>query len=141
MTNAEFRDWLEKRTTSFAIEVFKFMRKLPNDVSTKVISYQLGKCASSIGANYREANRAESKTDFTHKLAIALKEANETTYWIEVLSGLSGCGGEIALLNKESLEIRNLLQRIVSSSKKNPTQKLPNNSRTHKLTTQKLPIK
>ena len=120
MTNAEFRDWLEKRTTSFAVEVFKFLRTLPNDVSTKIISYQLGKCASSIGANYREANRAESKTDFTHKLAIALKESNEATYWFEVLSGLFEDNEEIVVLNKESCEIRNLLQRIISSSKKNP---------------------
>ena len=120
MTNAEFRDWLEKRTTSFAVEVFKFLRTLPNDVSTKIISYQLGKCASSIGANYREANRAESKTDFTHKLAIALKESNEATYWFEVLSGLFEDNEEIVVLNKESREIRNLLQRIISSSKKNP---------------------
>lgn len=119
MTNAEFRDWLEKRTTSFAIEVFKFLRTLPYDVSTKIISCQLGKCASSIGANYHEANRAESKTDFTHKLAIALKEANEATYWFEVLSGLLEDRGEVVELNKESLEIRNLLQRIISSSKKN----------------------
>ena len=131
MTNAEFRDWLEKRTTSFAVEVFKFLRTLPYDVSTKIISYQLGKCASSIGANYREANRAESKTDFTHKLAIALKESNEATYWFEVLSGLSEGNEDIVALNKESREIRNILQRIISSSKKNQTHKITNSKFTN----------
>ena len=119
MTNAEFRDWLEDRMTKFAIGVFKFLRELPFDVSTKVISYQLGKSASSIGANYYEANRAESKTDFIHKVSIALKESNETNYWFRVLSGLCGESDKLDELKNESFEIRNLLQRIVNTSKKN----------------------
>lgn len=119
VTNAEFRDWLEDRTTKFAIGVFKFLRELPFDVSTKVISYQLGKSASSIGANYYEANRAESKTDFIHKVSIALKESNETNYWFRVLSGLCGESDKLDELKNESFEIRNLLQRIVNTSKKN----------------------
>lgn len=77
MSNDEFREWLEKRTTTFSIATFKFLNKLPKDNASRVIAYQLGKSASSIGANYREANRAESREDFAHKLSIALKEANE----------------------------------------------------------------
>ena len=56
MTNAEFREVLEDRTAKYAVEVFKYLRELPYDVSTKVIANQLGKSASSIGANYHEAN-------------------------------------------------------------------------------------
>ena len=52
MTNAEFREVLEDRTAKYAVEVFKYLRELPYDVSTKVIAHQLGKSASSIGANY-----------------------------------------------------------------------------------------
>ena len=85
MTNAEFRESLERRTTNFAVDVFKLLWNLPYDVSVKIISYQLGKAASSIGANYHEANRAESKIDFSHKISIALKEANETDYWLRLL--------------------------------------------------------
>ena len=60
MTNAEFREVLEGRVTKYAVEVFRLFRELPYDVSVKVISYQLGKSASSIGANYHEANRAKA---------------------------------------------------------------------------------
>ena len=119
MTNAEFRESLEGRTTSFAVDVFKFLRHLPYDVSVKIISYQLGKAASSIGANYHEANRAESKIDFSHKISIALKEANETVYWFKVMAGLYGDSEEIKALSQEAFELRNLLQRIVHSTKNN----------------------
>ena len=85
MTNREFREVLEDRTARYAVNVFKFLRSLPYDVSVKIISYQLGKSASSIGANYHEANRAESRDDFVHKISIALKEANETSYWLRLL--------------------------------------------------------
>ena len=69
---------LEARTRRFAVAMFQLLKELPDDVSTQVIAFQVGKSASSIGANYREANRAESRADFTHKLAIALKESSET---------------------------------------------------------------
>lgn len=84
-SNAEFKVELEARTKTFAASIFRFLDSLPHSASTKVISYQLGKSASSIGANYREANRAESVDDFVHKISIASKEANETVYWCEVL--------------------------------------------------------
>ena len=84
MTNAEFREVLEDRTAQYAVEVFKYLRERPYDVSTKVIAHQLGKSASSIGANYHEANRSESCDDFVHKVAIAVKEANESCYWFKV---------------------------------------------------------
>ena len=63
MTNAEFREVLEDRTAKYTVEVFKCLRELPYDVSTKVIAHQLGKSASSIGANYHEANRSESRDE------------------------------------------------------------------------------
>ena len=119
MTNAEFRESLEGRTTEFAVNVFKLLRNLPYDISVKIISHQLGKSASSIGANYHEANRAESKVDFSHKLSIALKEANETVYWFKVMVGLFGDSDEIKALSQEAFELRNLLQRIVHSTKNN----------------------
>ena len=118
MTNAEFREMLEGRTAAFAINVFKMLRRLPVDVATRVIAYQLGKSASSIGANYHEANRAESREDFTHKIAIALKEANESNYWFRVLEGLFGGEVEIGLLQKESLELRNIMQSILQGSRR-----------------------
>ena len=88
MRPEEFRQWLEQRTRKFAVCVFRFLDALPVSVSSKVIGHQLGKSASSIGANYREATRAESRDDFVHKVSIALKEASESVYWLEILGDL-----------------------------------------------------
>ena len=117
MTNREFREQLEDRTAKYAVDVFKFLRGLPYDVSVKVIAYQLGKSASSIGANYHEANRSESRDDFVHKISIALKEANESLYWFKVVSGLFGKNDELSRLTSETLELRNLLQSIHHGTK------------------------
>ena len=117
MTNAEFREVLEDRTAKYAMEVFKYLRELPYDVSIKVIAHQLGKSASSIGANYHEANRSESRDDFVHKVAIAVKEANESCYWFKVFRGLYGSSEKLDVLEKETCELRNLLQSILKSAR------------------------
>lgn len=117
MTNRDFRESLEERTARYAVEVFKYLCELPYDVSIKVIAHQLGKSASSIGANYHEANRAESRDDFAHKVAIAVKEANENCYWFKVLTGLCGNSERLEVLAKETHELRNLLQSILKSAR------------------------
>jgi four helix bundle protein len=75
---------LEKRTKIFAIKVIRFVAKLPKNKTTDVLGYQLLKSGTSIGANYREANRAESRNDFMHKIGVVSKEAAETQYWLEL---------------------------------------------------------
>ena len=75
---------LELRTKTFAIRVIKFVSNLPKSRVTNVLGFQLLKAGTSIGANYREANRAESKNDFIHKIGIVSKEATETMYWLEL---------------------------------------------------------
>ena len=114
-SNAEFRDELEMRTRAFASAVFKYLDALPVKTSTKVIALQLGKAASSIGANYREANRAESRIDFGHKLQIALKEAAESCYWMEILTDIYPSHDTLTQLYDECMRLRNLLQSIAKS--------------------------
>jgi len=75
---------LEKRTKHFAISVIKFAATLPANKIGDVIRYQLVKAGTSVGANYREANRAESRNDFIHKIGIVEKEASESQYWSEI---------------------------------------------------------
>jgi len=87
------RQELEKRTKEFALRVMRFVGKLPKNKSTDVVGYQLLKSATSIGANYREANRAESHNDFIHKVGIVEKEAVESQYWLELLEE-ADIGGE-----------------------------------------------
>ena len=66
----EFGKNLEKRTQKFAVQIILFSSRLPNTPEGRVVRYQLTKAGTSIGANYREANRARSKKDFTNKISI-----------------------------------------------------------------------
>ena len=75
---------LERRTRQFALKVIFFVATLPNGRVGDVIEYQLVKAGTSVGANYREANRAESRNDFIHKIGIVEKEAAETQYWLQL---------------------------------------------------------
>ena len=75
---------LETRTKEFALQIIRFVSALPKNKVTDVLGYQLLKSGTSIGANHREAGRAESRADFIHKITIAEKEAAETEYWLEL---------------------------------------------------------
>ena len=75
---------LEKRTKQFALKIIEFVATLPPTRASAVIEYQLVKAGTSVGANYREANRAESRNDFIHKIAIVEKESSESRYWLEI---------------------------------------------------------
>ena len=75
---------LEKRTRLFALKIIQFVATLPNTKAGDVIEYQLVKAGTSVGSNYREANRAESRNDFIHKIGIVEKESSETLYWREL---------------------------------------------------------
>jgi four helix bundle protein len=75
---------LEKRTMQFALKIITFVATLPRNRVGDVVRYQLVKAGTSVGANYREVNRAESRKDFIHKLAIVQKEALESEYWLEL---------------------------------------------------------
>jgi four helix bundle protein len=106
---------LKTRSYEFALRVGKLYRELSSDKKEFVLSKQILRSGTSIGANIEEANQAESKKDFIHKLGIAQKEANETHYWIRLLS-------DSDLINlKESEHMKNdceeLIKLITSSIK------------------------
>jgi len=75
---------LEDRTKAFAIHIIRFVVKLRKNRISDVLGYQLVKSGTSVGANYREANRAASRADFTHKIGIVEKECSESLYWLEL---------------------------------------------------------
>ncbi len=85
MDNKEFSKELEKRTRRFAVRIIRLSTALPNTPEGRVIRNQITKSGTSIGANYRESNRARSKPDFKNKIKICESEASETQYWIEVV--------------------------------------------------------
>lgn len=98
----------------FALEIIKYVELLEKN-RRYVIANQLLKSGTAIGANVREAQNAESKTDFIHKLKIAAKEADETEYWLLLCSrsGYENCGGLLEQCNS----ISKVLSKIISSSK------------------------
>lgn len=85
MNNKEFGKVLEKRTIEFAIKIINISSKMPNTIENRVIKNQLVKSGTSIGANYREANKSRSRADFKSKIGICLAETNETIYWLEII--------------------------------------------------------
>ena len=77
---------LQDRTKKFALRIIRLVNALPNNQVSWVLGKQLLKSGTSIGANYREAAKASSKKHFATILSIASREANETLYWLELLS-------------------------------------------------------
>jgi len=77
---------LEERTKKFSKGVIKFLMKIRKNKINENIIFQLVRSATSVGANYCEANGASSKKDFNNKIFICRKEIQETKYWIEILA-------------------------------------------------------
>ena len=120
----EFKKQLEERTRRFAVSVFRFVDGLEYNTSNKIIGHQLGKASSSVGANYREANRAESYDDFVHKIGIVLKEISECVYWLELIQELRGDSKDLKNLIKESIELLKMFQSINRNLRTSKTQQL-----------------
>ncbi len=110
---------LHDKTLDFAIRVVNLHKYLKKKKEF-VMSRQLMRCGTSIGANVREAQRGESKADFIHKLSIALKEANEAEYWIVLLHRTEYLTEEMHLsINQDCNEIIGLLVKIIKTTKEN----------------------
>ena len=110
---------LEKRTKEFALPVIMFVAALPKNNVNNVLGNQLLRSGTSIGANYREANRAESRRDFIHRIGIVEKEAAETQYWLEISQEARlGNETERQRLLQESGELLAIFTSIGKTSKR-----------------------
>ncbi|MEO1031424.1 MAG: four helix bundle protein [Bacteroidota bacterium] len=116
MTNKEFAKQLEKRTLKFAIDIINLSSSLPNSTESLVIRNQLTKSETSVGANYREANRSRSPKDFKNKIKISLAEASETDYWLEIIEELNWL--ELPKLKNLRTEAKELLAIFTSIANK-----------------------
>lgn len=110
---------LESRTKKFSFKVIAFVKKIKiNTINHPVIS-QLIRSATSIGANYMEADCAESKSDFRHKIAISKKESKETVYWLDVLAETEPeLKTNCVELKKEAVELNLIFSSIIRSCSK-----------------------
>jgi four helix bundle protein len=109
---------LEERTAKFGVSVIELCKKIEQNAITKPIINQIIRSATSIGANYMEANGASSKKDFINKIFICKKEAQETKHWLRMLSSsIDGKNEEIRKIWQECQELTLIFQKIASSSR------------------------
>ena len=107
---------LKNRLFQFSVDVILKVRSLPNSREYQVISYQILKSASSVGANYEEAQAAVSRADFANKIGISLKEIRETNYWIRILIAIDNQNMNWTVLEKESIELTKILGTIYNKA-------------------------
>ena len=111
---------IENRAYLFALRIVKAYKYLTRQQSEFVLSRQMLRSGTSIGAMMREAKYAQSRADFVGKVSIALKEANETLYWIELLYDSEYIDDKtFESIHNESDEITSILASIVKTTKEN----------------------
>lgn len=109
---------IKDKSYSFALRIVKLYQYLC-EKKEFVLSKQMLRSGTSIGANVRESEHAESKADFIHKLSISLKEANETEYWLELLYDANYIDKKMYdSISKDCTELLKILISIIKSSKK-----------------------
>jgi len=117
LDNKEFAKQLEIRTKKFAVAIIKLSALLPNTVEGKVVKNQLTKSGTSVGANYREANRARSRADFKNRIKICESESSETVYWLEIIDEMDWIKeDELMPVYKESKELLAIFTSISKNS-------------------------
>jgi four helix bundle protein len=111
---------VKSKSFAFAVRIVKLYQYLCNDRKEFVLSKQLLRSGTSVGAMIREAEHAETKNDFKHKMAIAQKEINETIYWLDLLKETNYLTVEqYESINIDAIEIIKLITAIIKSTKAN----------------------
>ena len=111
---------LGERTAKFSEHVLSLVRGVTDSTINRPMISQLVKSATSVGANYMEADGAESKKDFIHKIGICRKEAKETEYWLRIISsGNPDIKSKCDTLSNEARELSLIFSKIITSSRQN----------------------
>lgn len=109
---------VRNKSFDFAVRIVKLYQYLNNDKKEFILAKQLLRSGTSVGAMIREAEHAESKSDFIHKFAIAQKEANETVYWLELLKATDYFNEkEFQNISNDAIAILKLITSILKTSK------------------------
>ncbi|MBD0725217.1 hypothetical protein B6A10_08495 [Flavobacterium sp. L1I52] len=112
-------DIIKVKSFSFAIRIVNLYKTLVSR-NEYVMSKQVLRSGTSIGANVREAKNAESKADFIHKMGISQKETDETLYWLELLQATNYLSNEEFIsLNNDGVEVLKLIKSIIITAKNN----------------------
>jgi four helix bundle protein len=127
MSNTQKIYDLEERTAKFGENIIDFCKKVPKNIITIPLIGQLMKSGTSVGSNYCEADCAESRKDFEHKLGICKKEAKETKHWLRMIAKAEKeLSTEAKILWKESNELQLIFIAIINKSKANGISKIKN---------------
>jgi four helix bundle protein len=111
---------IKKKSFAFAVRIVNLYKVLSTERKEFVMSKQLLRSGTSVGANIREALNAQSKPDFIHKLAISQKECDETVYWLELLKETGYTTNiEFESMNTDAIELLKIIRSIIITSKKN----------------------
>jgi len=111
---------VKNKSFGFAVRIVRLYQYLCEQKKEYVLSKQLLRSGTSVGAMVREAEHAESKLDFKHKMAIAQKEINETIYWLELLQATNYLNNEqFESVNTDAVELIKLITSIIITSKTN----------------------
>lgn len=110
---------LQDKSKAFALEIIKVCNEIKRTKRESILTHQLIRSGTSVGANIREAMYAHSKADFIAKLQIALKECSESEYWLELL--IESGYYENPVILKQCTEVKRLLIASINTAKKNQT--------------------
>jgi four helix bundle protein len=118
MINKMKENILKKKSFDFALRIVKLYKYLCDEKKEFIMSKQLMRSGTSVGAMVREAEFAESKTDFAHKMAVAQKEINESIYWLELLNASEYLvNKEFESINTDAIEIIKLITSSIKTAK------------------------
>lgn len=111
---------MKKRTQAFALNIIDLVDSLPKSKAADVIGRQLLRCGTSVGANYRAACRAKSRADFISKMGIVEEEADESIYWLDLLTNANIISIEkIDALRKEADQLVAITVSSINTARKN----------------------
>ncbi|MBN2018206.1 MAG: four helix bundle protein [Candidatus Cloacimonetes bacterium] len=109
------------RLIQYSVRIIKVSEQLPNTLSGKHIALQILRSGTSVAANYGEAQSAESRADFIHKLKLSLKELRETDVWLKIIkeADLIQSASKLTLLLKETDELISIIFKSIDTARKN----------------------
>ncbi|OPC03719.1 hypothetical protein BAS09_08580 [Elizabethkingia ursingii] len=111
---------VKQKSFDFAVRIIKLYQYLSSDKKELILSKQILRSGTSVGAMIRESEHAQSKSDFIHKLSIAQKEINETIYWLELFQATDYLSAqEFESINEDAVDIIKLITSIIKTTKNN----------------------
>ena len=111
---------MKKRTQDFALRIIRLVERLPRGLTAQIIGKQLLRCGTSVGANYRSSCRSKSNADFISKMRIVEEEADECSYWMDLLVGSGLVPLEkLSMLQDEANQIVAITVASIKTARKN----------------------